>query len=89
MADLAKGIKELLIASEENSAPKILGAMKSIVMTVRKHLDDAEEYEKIMTNQNNLSQEQKEKLDSLQNDISDKLTSLVMVAKGKNFNFIF
>jgi len=82
MKDLANGIKELLSACEQNSPGDILNTMKSIVMNVRKHLDDAEEYEKIMT-LNNFPQDQKDKFDSLQNDISEKLTSLVMVVKGK------
>ena len=80
MKDLSKGMQELVAASDESNPTKILTAMKSVVMTVRRHLDDAEEYEK--SKGATLAPEQREKFNNLQNDISDKLTALVMVAKG-------
>ena len=81
MKDLSKGMQELVAASDESNPTKILTAMKSVVMTVRRHLDDAEEYEK--SKGASLAPEQREKFNNLQNDISDKLTALVMVAKGQ------
>jgi len=80
MKTLANGISELLSSANQNNTPKILAAMKGIVMIVRKHLDDAEEYEK--SQKNTWTPEQTEKFSDLQNDISDKLTSLVVVAKA-------
>ena len=82
MKDLSKGMQELVAASDESNPTKILTAMKSVVMTVRRHLDDAEEYEK--SKGASLAPEQREKFNNLQNDISDKLTALVMVAKGQS-----
>jgi len=80
MKDLTKGIQELIGASEESNPGKILTAMKAVVMTVRRHLDDAEEYEKYKGQ--SLTPEQREKFNNLQGEISDKLTALVMVAKA-------
>jgi len=80
MKDLANGVSELLASAAQSNPSRILAAMKGIVMIVRKHLDDAEEFEKTKGSQ--WTPEQKEKFDALQNDISDKLTALVVVAKS-------
>lgn len=78
--DLVSGIQVLLSAIQRHDPAEILGAMKSVVLTVRKHLDDAEEFNQ--ANKTSLKPAQIQKLENVQGEISEKLTSLVVLAKG-------
>ncbi|KAI9345317.1 hypothetical protein BDR26DRAFT_856730 [Obelidium mucronatum] len=76
-------VDKLLQASRSNTPTSVLVAMKAIVISCKNITEDAELYE----SNNNLSQDTRDSLEVIKNNLSQSLTELMGVAKSHATNY--